>query len=505
MSTVNYVPITLGESPLSIEQVVSVARTGVSVQFSAAAETRMRKSRAHFEHRLASGQRIYGVNTGVGANVSISLDAEKTKLLQHNVMSHLSCGTGAPLSEDLVRAATLLRLATFSTGTSAVRCELAHALLAVLNRGIVPVVPRYGSLGASGDLMPSAYVARVLLGRGEVMYQGTRMPAERALSMAGLSPIEFAPKEGVALINGTTFMSAAAALLWVDSRRVQRALLGAVALSAEALEATDEPFEPWVHEQKGHPGQIAVAGYLRSMLEGSEFVRRSDMQDCYSLRCAPQGLGPAWEGLLDARKVIEREMNSANDNPLLDPETGTMFRAGNFYDGHMARLLDTWKLDISVGTTWANALFAILVDPRFNRGLPPNLVTDAGVNCGFQGMQLSITSLACAVRHLAGSSLIHTIPTEQYNQDVVSLGMHSAVTAADALDCAKNAVAMILLASAQAVDLRGNAARLGAGCRALHRSLRTISPFLEHDRAMEDDVHQVSEAIRTGGLDLRET
>jgi phenylalanine ammonia-lyase len=344
-------------------------------------------------------------------------------------------------------------------------------------------------------------VAQVLLGRGEVIYKGTRAASEQALALAGLSPVEFAPKEGVAFINGTTFMSAAAALLWEDSWRVQRALLGALALTIEALEATAEPFEPWVHEQKGHPGQIAVAEYIRRMLDGSAFVRPSDSQDCYSLRCAPQGLGPAWEGLLDSRKVIEREMNCANDNPLVDPETGRVFQAGNFYGGHMARLLDTWKMDMSVQATWANALFAILVDPRFNRGLPANLVPDAGVNCGFQGMQLSITSLTCAVRQLAGSSLIHTLPTEQYNQDVVSLGMHSAVTAADALDCVRNAVAMSLLAATQAVDLRGSAAQLGAGCRRLHRALRVLSPFLERDRAMEDDINAVSDAIRKGSLE----
>jgi phenylalanine ammonia-lyase len=350
--------LNLGESPLSIEQVVSVARTGLQVQFSELAEIRIRKSRQRFEQSLASGQRIYGVNTGVGRNVSISLDAERTQRLQQNVMSNLSCGTGAPLSQDLVRAATLLRLATFATGTSAIRFEIANSLLALLNSGIVPVVPRYGSLGASGDLIPSAYVARVLLGRGEVIYKGTRAASEQALTLAGLSPVEFAPKEGVALINGTTFMSAAAALLWEDSWRVQRALLGALALTIEALEATIEPFELWVHEQKGHPGQIAVAEYIRRMLDGSAFVRPSDSQDCYSLRCAPQGVEPAWEGLLDSRKVIEREMNSANDNPLVDPETGRVFQAGNFYGGHMARLLDTWKMDMSVQATWGQTLFS---------------------------------------------------------------------------------------------------------------------------------------------------
>ncbi|HEX4770366.1 MAG TPA: aromatic amino acid ammonia-lyase [Bryobacteraceae bacterium] len=494
--------LSLGDAPLSIEQVLAVSRSGLEVQFTNSAEIRMRKSRELFERRLANGQTIYGVNTGVGRNVNIAIDTPGMRRLQHNVMNHLSCGTGAPLSEDHVRAATLLRLATFAKGTSAVRLELASALLRLLNSGIVPIVPRYGSLGASGDLMPSAYVARILLGQGEVFFRGARMMAVEALATVGLSPIELAPKEGIALVNGTTFMSGAVALLWEDCRRVQQALLGAVALTVEALQATAEPFEPWVHEQKGHPGQMAVSAYLRAMIKGSRFVRASESQDCYSLRCAPQGLGPGWEGLIDARDTIEREMNSANDNPLIDPETGAIFQAGNFYGGHIARLLDTWKMDLSIQATWANALFALLVDSRFNRGLPSNLAPEAGVNCGFQGMQLSITSLACAARTFAGSSSIHTLPTEQYNQDVVSLGMHAAVTAADSLACVRNAVAMVLLAAAQAVDLRGEPAWLGEGSRKLYLRLRGLSSFVSCDRAMENDIAAVSSAIETGSLDV---
>jgi histidine ammonia-lyase len=191
------------------------------------------------------------------------------------------------------------------------------------------------------------------------------------------------------------------------------------------------------------------------LLGGSGFVTESYIQRCYSLRCVPQGLGPAWEALDAARAVVEREINSANDNPLIDPETGDLYRAGNFYGGHISRLLDTFKLDFAIEGNWANALFAVLVDDKFNGGLPANLVPDPGMNSGFKGMQLSITSLTCAIRQMAGPSSIHSLPTEQYNQDVVSLGMHSAVTAAEALECLRNATAMVLLAAAQAVDLRG--------------------------------------------------
>ncbi len=467
--------IILGTSAITIEEVASVARDHAAVDFSDAARARIAQGRRRLEERLAAGDRIYGVNTGVGGNIKFALDAEQTERFQLNLMNHLSCGTGAPLPQDVVRAATLLRLATFARGSSAVRWELVAALQDLLNRGIVPVVPRYGSVGASGDLMPSAYVARTLLGIGEVYYEGRRMPAEEALKAAGLETIHFAPKEGLALINGTTAMTALAALIWTDAWRVLRALLGGVALAIEAMQAPSEAYQPWVHESKGHPGQIGVAAYVRGLLSGSGYVTESSSQSCYSLRCVPQGLGPAWEALEDSRAVLEREINSANDNPLVDPETGNLYRAGNFYGGHISRMLDTWKLDFAIEGNWGNALFAVLVDDKFNAGLPANLVPDPGMNSGFKGMQLSCTSLACAIRQMAGPSSIHSLPTEQYNQDVVSLGMHSAVTAAEALECLRNETAMVLLAAAQAVDLRGGPAKLGAGSRRVYDAVRRVA------------------------------
>jgi phenylalanine ammonia-lyase len=325
------------------------------------------------------------------------------------------------------------------------------------------------------------------------------MSALDALKLADLEPIRFAPKEGLALINGTTMMTAVAALLWVDARHVLRALLSAISLSIEALEAGSEPFAPWVQDAKGHPGQSAVAEYIREHLAGSKLTGDSGKQSCYSLRCPPQGLGPAWEALETARPIIEREINSANDNPLVDPETGALYRAGNFYGGHIARLLDTWKIDFAVMGNWANALMAVLVDDKFNGGLPASLVPEPGVNSGFKGMQLSVTSLACAIRQMSGPSSIHSLPTEAYNQDVVSLGMHAAVTALDALECLRNETAMVLLASAQAVDLRGTE-KLGSRNRHMHAAIRQVSDFLDRDRAMEQDVADVAALIAAGKL-----
>jgi len=490
----------LGEHPLSIEDVVRVARENAGILITEDARARIAKGRARLDELLARGERIYGVNTGVGGNVGISLAPDQMELLQHNLVRHLSCATGAPLPNDVVRAATLLRVATFLSGASAVRNELVDALADLLNYDVTPIVPRYGSVGASGDLMPSAYIGRVLVGMGEAEFQGERWPAAEALQAAGLSPIRFAPKESLALMNGTTVMTAVAALVWVDAFRVLRALLGAVALSIEAMQAPDLPFHPWVHQLKGHPGQIAVAAYLLQMLEASEYTQPSSGQTCYSLRCAPQGLGQVWEALEDSRAVIEREINSANDNPLIDPETGALYKAGNFYGGHIARLLDTWKIDFASMANWGNALMALLVDDRFSVGLPANLTPQPGVNCGFKGMQLSVTSLACAVRQMAGPSTIHSLPTEQYNQDVVSLGMHAAVTAMDALECVRHETAMLLLASAQAVDLRGGPSKLGRGSLRVYENIRQVARFQDRDRPMEHEVAAVTVKILAGEM-----
>jgi phenylalanine ammonia-lyase len=492
--------LALGLRPLTIEDVARIARENVAVSLAPAARDRISKGRARLEELIARGERIYGVNTGVGGNVNISLAPDQMDALQHNLVRHLACATGQPLPKDVVRAAAVLRLATFVTGTSAVRLELVDALAALLNAKVTPVVPRYGSVGASGDLMPSAYIGRVLVGEGEAEFAGRRVPAAEALEAAGLEPIRFTAKEALALENGTTFMTAVAALLWLDGFRVLKAMLAAIALAIEAMRAPDLPFHPWVHEQKGHPGQIAVAAFLHRMLEGSGYTRASGGQSCYSLRCPPQGLGQCWEALEDARPTIEREINSANDNPLVDPENGTLYKAGNFYGGHIARLLDTWKLDYSAIATWGNAIVALLVDDRFNDGLPANLTPAPGVNSGFKGMQLSITSLCCAVRQMAAPSSIHSIPTEQYNQDVVSLGMHAAVTALDALECLRNETAMVLLAAAQAVDLRGGPQKLGRGSRQAYDSVRRIAAFNDRDRPMEDELTMLSARIAAAGL-----
>jgi phenylalanine ammonia-lyase len=395
-----------------------------------------------------------------------------------------------------------------------------EGLLDLLNHGITPVVPRFGSVGASGDLCPSAYIARAMCGRGEVFYQGRRTSAVEALEREHIPLLQLEAKEGLALLNGTTVMTGLAAMVADEAAYLFRLGLSAVAMTVEALRSSPDYFHPAIHMAKHHPGQLAVAEMLNSLLFDSrlavpldeirhrveEVGRKADaahdvlaasesIQSPYSLRCAPQGLGPMFESLEQVRTVIEREANSVNDNPLIDPATDRVYHTGNFYGAHIARAMDGMKLDLANLANWMHSLMALLMDDRFSNGLPPSLSPHVGLYQGFKGMQIVHTSLVTAVRHWSAPSLIHTLPTEQYNQDIVSLGTHAALTAADITRLLRDLMSITLLATAQAVDLRQGGGRLGAGTRPIYRALRSVSAFVEADRPLDRDIAAVSKLI----------
>jgi phenylalanine ammonia-lyase len=506
---------------LTTSQVAAVARHNLPVQLSQepAVRKQILASRELLEEKLRHGEIIYGVNTGLGGNVRFILPAKDLAKHQENIFRFLICGSGDPLPSDAVRAAILLRANALAKGYSAVRPLVIERLIELLNHEITPIAPTYGSVGASGDLIPSAYIGRVLLGQGEVVFKGETMPAAKAFAKAGLRPLSLKPKEGLALINGTTVMTGIAALQIHDGHYLGQLVLAACALALEALKATDDPFCERVQAVKNHPGQIEAATFCRKLFEGSRYVRNLDeirekvgeqsqragetishaedaIQPPYSLRCIPQGIGPVLEAVGGHRVVIEREMNSANDNPLVDPLDGRVYHTGNFYGGHVARALDSWKIDLATMGNWLHALMSMLVDERFNNGLPPNLASKPGLFSGFKGMQLCLTSLVCALRHLANPSSVHALPTEQYNQDMVSLGMHSALTAMQMTTILHDAVAILLITVGQAIDLRGGGKGLGRGNRAVYEIIRHEVSFVEEDRPLDGDIKKVTELIK---------
>lgn len=510
----------MGERRVTVPEIVDIGRRGRRVDLSRkpAVARRIRQSREWITRALERGEIIYAVNTGVGTNAVFLLREDQIERFQEGNLQQLCCGTGPPLEGEIVRAAMFLRALTLSLGYSAVRLDVIQQLVRLLNAGITPIVPRYGSVGASGDLIPSAYIAVALLGQGTVAYRGRILSARRALALARIAPLQLSYKEGIALINGTTAMTGAAALVVDDAEAVLRAFLAAAALCVEALGASPEPYEDWVQRVKGHAGQRQVGRYMRRLLEGSSAVRSTaelrrragaerrtgrsseTIQSGYSVRCIPQGIGPMYEALENTRAVVEMEANSANDNPLIDPGSGRIYHTGNFYGGHVARAMDALKLDLANLTNWAHALMAVIVDERFSNGLPPALVAEPGINTGFKGMQLSLASLACAVRQLASPSTVHTVSTEQHNQDIVSLGLHAALTARDAADRARDAASILLVSACQAVDLRGASRKLGAGTRQVYRAIRSLSRFVESDRPLQDDIAAVSRSILTRRL-----
>ncbi|HEX2228499.1 MAG TPA: aromatic amino acid ammonia-lyase [Candidatus Binatia bacterium] len=513
--------VEISGSQLTILQVAAVACHGSKVKLSGAPEVRQKllASRQMLEDKLQRGEIIYGVNTGLGGNVRFILPAQDLARHQQNIFRFLICGSGDSLPAEVVRAAILLRANALAKGYSAVRPVVIELLIQLLNRGVTPVVPMYGSVGASGDLIPSAYIGRVLLGEGDVLFMGETIPALEALALAGLQPLSLQPKEGLALINGTTVMTGAAALEIHEGAYLSTLVLAACALALEAMQSTDDPFREAVQAAKNHPGQIEAAALCRKLLEESAYIRNLDeirgqvqetftrqdssmarseeaIQQPYSLRCVPQGIGPVLDALRMYKVVIERELNSANDNPLLDPVDGRVYHTGNFYGGHIARTLDSWKIDLATMGNWLHALIAMLVDERFNNGLPANLAPHPGLFSGFKGMQLCLTSLVCALRHLANPSMIHTVPTEQYNQDIVSLGMHSALTSMQMTTLLRDAIAIALITLCQAIELRGGSGKLGRGNRAVYDAVRSQVPFADEDRPMDCDIRKVSELIK---------
>jgi len=522
--------VEISTEQLTLSEIVTVARQGRQVRLAEGEEFRARLARgpAAIERALERGEVIYGVNTGFGANARFIIPNSELEHHQENLLDFLHCGAGDPLPEDVVRAAILLRANALARGYSGVRAVVIERLLDLLNHSITPLVPRYGSVGASGDLCPSAYVAGVLVGRGRVWHRGVETTAVAAMEAERIPPLRLRPKEGLALLNGTTTMTALAALVVFEADYLLRAGLAAVALAAEALRSSPDYYHPLIHMVKHHPGQLRAAEMLHSMLLGSRLAVPLDeirervahqaapgqvaragetIQSPYSLRCAPQGLGPMLETLEQARLTIEREANSVNDNPLIDPDQERVFHTGNFYGGHIARTMDGLKLDLANLANWTHSLMALLMDERFSAGLPPSLSPHPGLYQGFKGMQIVHTSLVTALRQMSGASLIHTLPTEQFNQDVVSLGAHAALSAHDMLRLLRDALAITLLSAAQGVELRAGseaeaAPMLGAGTRPLYQALRALSPFLDADRRLETDLQQVSAALREQRLPL---
>ncbi|MBI4538701.1 MAG: histidine ammonia-lyase [Gemmatimonadetes bacterium] len=496
----------LGAGPLTLEDVARVAsgRERVQVVLGDEAAARIDAGRAVVEKALASGSAIYGVTTGFGRLSDVRVSPEDLEALQANLVRSHAAGVGPPLPREVVRAVILLRAHVLALGYSGVRRVVVERLLDLLNHGIHPVIPEYGSVGASGDLAPLAHLALVVMGEGQAERWGRELPGGEALQQAGLEPVRLGPKEGLALLNGTQVQCAAGILALLGAERALCAANVAGAMSLEALRGTPDAFDEAIQRVRPHPGQIAVAEHLRDLLRDSE-IRESHrigdprVQDPYSIRCIPQVHGAALDALRFVRRTLEIEANSATDNPLVFPRDGRILSGGNFHGQPVAQALDLLAIAVADLASISQRRLALMLDPDLSGGLPPFLTPEAGLRSGLMIAEVSAAALVSEAKRLAVPASVDSIPTGANKEDHVAMGVHAAMKGLRALDLLEYVVAFELVAATQALEFL-KPLRPGRGVEAACRAVREQVAPLDADRPPARDVERIVGLVRNGAL-----
>jgi histidine ammonia-lyase len=487
---------------LRVEDVWATAVAGERVTLSDGARERMRASR-ELVARVAHGNRehTYGINTGFGRFVSHSIPEEQTEELQVRLLRSHACGVGEPYPDEVVRAAMLLRANALAKGYSGARVETVELLVECLNRGVLPVVPSRGSVGASGDLAPLAHLALPLIGEGEAWVDGERLAGAEALAQVGLEPIRLGAKEGLSLVNGTQFMAAVGALGVLRARRLAKVADMACALSLEALQGSRTSFLPQIHELRALRGQATAAANVLALLEGSAIIEShrwcDKVQDAYSLRCAPQVHGASRDLLEYVDYTVSTELNAATDNPLVLVADGLLVSNGNFHGQPLAFALDALAMAVAELANISERRVERLVNPNLSDGLPAFLIAQGGLNSGFMIPQYVAASLVSENKVLCHPASVDSIPTSAGQEDHVSMGNASALKALQVLGNCERVLAIELLAGAQGVEFLAPLDP-GAGVAAVHRFVRSLSPRLVDDRSLSAEIDSVAAAIRDG-------
>jgi histidine ammonia-lyase len=471
-------------------EAIETAADGAPLEITPAARSRVERAREFVERQFASGEAIYGVTTGFGRLANISVDPADAVQLQLNLVRSHAAGTGEPLDIRLVRAAGVLRANSLSAGHSGIKSETLDLIVEMLNRGVTPVVPCQGSVGASGDLAPLAHMTLTLIGEGEAFYRDERLPGAEALKRAGLNPIELGAKEGLALINGTQVMTGIAALGVLRAERLAAAADVIGAMSLEAYLGTERVFDRRLNDLRPHPGQERVAGNLRALLAGSEIVQShadcDRVQDPYSFRCIPVVHGAVRDSVAHVRRVTEIEANSVTDNPLVFPEDGEFISGGNFHGEPVALAIDFLKIAAAELASIAERRLYLLLNAE-DRGLPLFLTQRLGLQSGLMVVQYTAAALVNDNKGLAWPSSVDSIPTSAGQEDHVSMGMTSANNLLRVMDNVEGALACELLGACAATDFR-RPLRSGTGTQAAHRITRErIAPWTE-DRSPAPDI-----------------
>jgi histidine ammonia-lyase len=489
---------------LTIDDVWAVAVDRAPVALSDVSRERMRAAR-DVVRRAAHGDRehTYGINTGFGRFVSQSIPEELSEELQVRLLRSHASGVGEPYPDDVVRAAMLLRANTLAKGYSGARVETVELLVDCLDRGLVPHVPRRGSVGASGDLAPLAHLALPLIGEGEAWVGGERCDGAAALARVGLEPLTLKAKEGLSLVNGTQFMTAFGALGVARAHRLVKAADLACATSLEALQGSRTSFFPQIHAVRPLRGQQDSAANILRLLEDSAIIEAhrwcDQVQDAYSLRCAPQVHGAARDLLDYVAYTVSTELNAATDNPLVLVDDDLLVSNGNFHGQSLAFALDALAMAASELANISERRVERLVNPTLSGGLPAFLTSDGGLNSGFMIPQYVAASLVSENKALCHPASVDSIPTSAGQEDHVSMGNAAGLKAWQVLANCERVLAIEFLAAAQGVEFLAPL-EPGAGVRATRGFVRTLSPRLRDDRPLSGDIEAVADAIRTGSI-----
>jgi len=488
----------IGDSPLTIEDVVRVARKRENVKLSDAAVNRMEKSRTWVDKVLDSEKPVYGINTGFGELSNILIPRERWKNLQRNLILSHCTGVGERFSEDVCRAIMLLRANSLIQGYSGIRVETVERLIMLLNENIYPVIPCKGSVGSSGDLAPLSHMAAVLLGEGMVVSDGKEVPSAPVLDVAGITPIELEAKEGLALINGTQAMTAVAALTLYDACNLMKTADIAAALSLEALTGTRTAFDLRIGMIRPHKGHNETANNILALTEGSKIVEYhadcEKVQDAYSLRCVSQVHGASKKALQHIVDTVNVEMNSVTDNPIVMADTGEIISGGNFHGQPVALVMDYLKIALAELGNISERRTSRLVDNKLS-DLPAFLTAYPGVNSGFMILQYTAASLVSENKVLAHPASVDSIPTSANQEDHVSMGTIAARQAQEVLENVQYVLAIEILAAAQGIDFQSDK-QPGKGTAAAHKVVRSIVTHLDDDRVLSPDILAIRDAIR---------
>ncbi|MBC8589532.1 histidine ammonia-lyase [Wansuia hejianensis] len=484
---------------LNLEDFIKITRNNHEVQLTEEAIKNVKRSRDLVDKFVKEDKIVYGITTGFGKFSDVVITGEETKTLQRNLIISHACGVGRPLAEEVVRGVMLLRINALSKGCSGIRLETLNTLVEMLNKGVHPIIPEKGSLGASGDLAPLAHMVLVMIGEGEAIYKGKKMSGKEAMRMADIPTIELTSKEGLALINGTQVMTSIGAFVVYDTINLSKTADIAAALTVEALNGIIDAYDEKVHKVRAHQGQISAAANLRNILKDSKMTSRQGeirVQDAYTLRCIPQVHGASKDCFKYLKEKIEIEMNAATDNPLIFTDEEEVISGGNFHGQPMAISFDFLAIGISELANISERRLERLVNPSLSNGLPGFLVEKGGLNSGFMIVQYAAAALVSENKVLAHPASVDSIPSSANQEDHVSMGTIAARKAMEILDNSRKVVAMEILAACQAIDLRGNKG-LGLGTEIAYNIVREKITKIEEDRIMHIDMNLCDDIIKS--------